>query len=260
MATLTPRFIAGSTAQLPNHNGMGDVGVHYLWLNDKPVQNKGDTPAPMPLPYIATLINLARANPLVAFHLWLDDRFMGENYAHSLKQAIDKHVPGKNVTLGDLKLIGPYAHNPIFAPEKQHNLFARVDLARLLILDYALATGNRPFVIYSDLDITNPNLSKALGIMRESGLVLAGSRENDRIDTHPENGYLGIGRDSPSAMAFLKTLIEKTIPETGKGYNGYFPFITSVGDYFGEDFNRLISRHIATFQPISQHALPGRTP
>ena len=149
-----------SVVDLPN---LSDFIVNYVWINEDvfSIPSDDDHRAPLcgiPLHYIDQTINNAMRYPDTIFQIWIDPRFLTDTPSIFLLES-HLYMRGQidNIRIRDLNDIDAYKHDPdnFFSPEQGNSIWARVDLARLLVLRHVLDerdSGNK-IALYADFDI-----------------------------------------------------------------------------------------------------------
>lgn len=233
-----------------------NLSLNFIWI--------AATQRNIPEPLMVNARAIADKYPKVTINIWLDMCGVGNN-TPALLQRMNKECSDFNITFQSLDEIPEYTINPLFRKPhvnlKKANdpLWQRVDLARLLVLDYVLTHHDFDDAIYSDLDInltksfqetftefvTSPDNTAASEIegefithnfsapaafltasdtLNEHGLVVG----RKALGRGVENHFIGIGRDK---VSFLRdVMINETRAFIGKGFNGWDGLIAALED------------------------------
>ncbi|MBN8520441.1 MAG: hypothetical protein J0L77_00900 [Alphaproteobacteria bacterium] len=210
------------------------VIVNYLWINKN---RPADEPAPLcsvPLESVHRALENANRYPNASFSLWLDPKTLDDSSRFFVASYIYAHSQHRNVNIQNLRDIPAYAGNPIFRPEKNHDIWARCDLARYLVLQHILNVMKPDYAIYSDLDMKDVCIEEACRIMDVHGLAIAAYRhiEYGLVFKGLENSYLAISRHVTQGIDTLNSLIEYGQRDAREGDNGYNSFIYLVREHF----------------------------
>ncbi len=212
------------------------VVVNYLWITQKRSEYEPVPLCSMPLESLHRAIENANRYPNAFFSLWLDPKTLDDSSRFFVTSYIYAHAQHRNLNIQNLRDIPAYAENPIFNPDKNHDIWARCDLARYLVLAHVLTMPMTDYAIYSDLDMKDVCVDEACRIMDIHGLAIAAYRDahaNGLVDEGLENGYLGVSRHAPRALTALGRLIQHVTEDAQRGYHGFNSFINAACDYFG---------------------------
>lgn len=217
--------------------------LNYVWVNKEPFARDDKKSCGVPLHYLDHSIANAKRYSDTQVDVWLDNSLLDQS---SIDMAA-RHLAASgasNIHLRNLNDI-PSFHDlkstlldhtrdiaalRAISPEEQtfehHNIWGRVDLARLLVLQHSLEKSGVHDVIYSDFDATDVFLDdpKAQTNLEKYGMAfgLAPSSTTGKYEVI-ENGYLAFRRDRMDKALFDRILSE-TKKEVAAGYNGYGPF------------------------------------
>ena len=146
---------------------------------------------------------------------------------------------------------------------EHENIWGRVDLARLLVIDYVLNASSCRDVIYSDFDASDVSLNnpKAQSLLDKHGMLfgLAPSSSTGIFEIL-ENGYMAFRRDRMD-MSLFKKILHETEKEVSQGYNGYGPFYKELESWCADrcisDFPSSIGIPLL---PSMRHEIPTSHP
>jgi hypothetical protein len=213
-----------------------DVIVNYLWISKKRSEYERAPMCSVPLESVHRAIENANRYPNASFSLWLDPKTIDDSTHFFVTSYLYAHSHHRNINIRNLRDIPAYTENPIFNPDKNHDIWARCDLGRYLVLEHVLLETKPDYAIYSDLDMKDVCVDEACRIMDTHGLAIAAYRHehaNGLVDEGLENGYLGVSRHLPPAMNALGRLIQHVTTDAQRGYHGFNSFVNAACDYFG---------------------------
>jgi hypothetical protein len=250
--------------------------LSFMWIeaNAIPMPNDIDqVTCPIPKKLMDNVVLTAKSYPDVPVSLWVDIYGVGNN-TPSILRKLNEVSPEPNITFRALDDIRVYQINPLFSKpsinlDNPHDpLWQRVDLARLLAIDYSLVNDDVDAAIYSDMDrllvkkcllgkisghfkqampsLYAPWLETALDKIKKHGMV-TGKDSNKSI---PENQFMGF---SKNRQMFLRdVLIFNTAKVTNEGDNGWRGHIATFNKLALRPFDLSISQvtcHIPTIDP-----------
>lgn len=191
--------------------------VNYVWINANSLPADNSL-CSVPLKYLDNAYNNARLYPEARFMIWIDKKMIDPLsdffvLSHGYLSAPD------NVEYRDLRDIEAVNELPLFDencenqmqdeyPDRTDNIWGRVDLARLLVIQDNLNQHSKYYQLYADFDVQDvklncPNMYKALST---DGLYIGTTFSTNMM----ENGYLCFGKGE--GMRYLKhDLIPLTI-------------------------------------------------
>ena len=204
--------------------------INYVWINKE--MDSGDRKAmcSVSFKHIDCAYKNARKYPDARVKIWIDYRFLDERSKECLQNHHDMFAP-KNVEFCDLNDIESYRENETFKPGTTKDIWGRVDLARLIVLDHVLKNEPEPHVFYADFDVPDMKIEDARRLMDTHGLALGttgaehGPLGRILLSDHDllENGYFAF-KKSENGAGFLKDLLAKTFERYGQDPNGYYAF------------------------------------
>ena len=129
--------------------------VNYVWINKVkfPQDNTGDSNklCGVPLHYLDKTIHNAKRYPHAQFNIWIDWRYLDQ----SSRFWVDSYIYSQNcsnINACDLVNIPSYSCEDNFSPNRGKDIWARVDYARLLVLQHVLNHNRWSQVFYRDFD------------------------------------------------------------------------------------------------------------
>lgn len=205
-----------------------DQIVNYVWINErkfKPdLDDKSSPLCGVPLHYIDRAIHNAKRYPEVKFNIWVDWRFLDQ----SSKFFLESHVyfaNCSNISVRDLTDIPSYAIECDFAPNVEKDIWAKVDYARLLVLEYMLNKNPDAQIFYSDFDINDifANKNEIGYSLKNFGLVLA------YVEGYGyENSAIGFSVKGGEVLKILSDITKKPF---GMDCEGYTEILTVLKQY-----------------------------
>ncbi len=213
-----------------------DCVINYVWLNKYPDTDGRAHRCSVSFKHLDCAYENARKYPDARVKIWVDYNLLDARSRDCLQEHFDRFAP-KNAELVDINDILEFRNSKVFQPETLGSLWARVDLARLIVLDHVLKNEPERHAIYADFDVPDVKVRKAKIKMGQYGLALgttgAGmlSRIWDKMMAGElENGYFAFRRDS-RGLEFLTKLINKTFESANSGNNGYAAFSAAAGEW-----------------------------
>ena len=210
-----------------------DVLVNYVWLNAEPDVPDRVAESSVPLRYLDEAYANARRYPAVRFKIWFDESMLDARTRRCVGDHRQRRAPA-NIAFSDLNQIPAFRAEPIFADAARTDIWARVDYARLLVLDHALASEPETYVVYADFDIPRLHLRAARKKMEAHGVVLVtgGAIRHwppclNRRRADLQNSYLGFqkAQDGPEKLA---ALLRVTRVAALAGQNGFAALSTQL--------------------------------
>ena len=187
--------------------------LNYVWINKEPIITHEDGElCGIPLNRIDRAHQNAKAYPETAFNIWVDYKLLDCSTRFFIESHDHINSPD-NVQLRDLNDIPTYAENAHFSPEGGTDIWARVDYARLLVLEHCLKTTDVDVAFYSDFDTRDVSIEnkEALKSLHKYGVVLGSVIKDDGGKGMVENGYFGLCKET--GEHFLDSYL---LPETEK--------------------------------------------
>jgi hypothetical protein len=202
--------------------------VNYVWINKerladvKDEQQAGDDKRPpmcsVPLRFLDNAYENARLYPAAAFTIWYDKAMMDPLSEFFVISHGFFNAPS-NVEFKDLRTIDSYAALAVFNVDEPKDIWARVDLARLLVLQHGLnEKGTRDYHLYSDFDVKDVllNSTRMERSLQDFGLFLGSTLEHNML----ENGYMCFNK-TVGAAYLSERLIPATITSSNQGRDGW---------------------------------------
>lgn len=219
-----------------------DCAIHYLWLNKEADVPGRPFPCSLPLKLLDRAYSNAAKYPKAKVNIWLDFRFLDEtSFSHLREYQAAKGR--KNVQIKDLTDIPAYHEKKLFRPGTKTHIWSRVDFARIIVLDDALANQPEKYAIYADLDVKDVRLYEAKQRMDKLdfavaktgaathilGDVFIGGMGWDFLSMHTEieNGYIAFKKND-AGKALLQELLSLTRGAAKLDCNGYSAFLSWV--------------------------------
>lgn len=224
----------------------GNIALNYVWINKEPHDYDVDEVlCGVPLQNIDRVITNAKRYPEAAVTLWLDYDLLDDASIHMVASHIyiqDAH----NIKIRDLREIPSFQENTFlfdwersglsrsgiegFSEDDTHNIWGRVDLARLLAVRHTLDEG-ASYALYSDFDNedVSSNATPMLERLRHHNMVFGVTKTGGKYDIF-ENSYFAFGQQR-SDERYLDRLIDATVEDVRKGMNGYGAYYMAIGDY-----------------------------
>ena len=207
--------------------------VNYVWINkDCPAGLKAkpssgcDEKQPscsVPLNHLDKAYENAKRYPAADFTIWYDKAMMDPLSEFFMISHSYLNAPS-NVVFKDLRMLGTYNALDVFNVYEPKDIWARVDLARLLVLQHGLnQTKTRDYQLYSDFDVEDVRLNSThmQYSLRDEGLFLGATLEHNML----ENGYMCF--DKNAGAAYLKDrLIPSTLDTSNRNENGWRVYLS----------------------------------
>lgn len=211
--------------------------VNYVWVNQT-IQTDQDLENPIPQLYLDNMLEVKRQNPDLNVYLWIDRSLLTKQQTDYLEAQIKEDET--KIKIWDLRSeIDGYRNSELFshaafqaeaeklAEDKKNGvkterplIWRQVDLARVLVMDHVLETGQQENVFYADMDLKpeKPNLKSAElhNILNEHGAVLG----KCDIHHHVENGFIGVRKGSEAHVLLHDYLLPETIKEAQEALFG----------------------------------------
>ncbi len=204
---------------------MSRYHVNYVWINRQagPLE---DVACSVPLRYLDIAYENARKYPKAQFTIWMDRALLDPRTAFFLASHAYFDAPD-NLNFADLRDISVYAQSEVYDVEKPKDIWARVDLARLLVLSHQLndADNKADFQLYTDFDVPDVKLDcqRMYRILNHHGLFVGMTLKYDIL----ENGYLSFNKTA--GKEFLeKDLLPRTMNAAKAGLDGYKPLVKTL--------------------------------
>jgi len=165
--------------------------VNYLWMNQNP-----HVPQAIPSNSFFNLQQNAARYPDALFNLWIEDH-----------QAYKAYAIPPNVKIHELRSIPALTNFPLLSSDKAEHIWAKVDMARLLVLQHTLLS-DCTVSLYADFDIEDISLSSK-GFqerMNTYGVVVGASFnpvERNIMHRRAENGYMAFAPDTANLVDFV---------------------------------------------------------
>jgi len=218
-----------------------DCLVNYVWINEFKDNDKRVPECSIPLSYIDRAYKNARRYPHAQFKIWVDYRYLDKRSVNCLSEHYKRYAPG-NVILCDLSTIPAYHENSLFHPEKPRSVWARADLARVIVMHHAVQNEPQPFSIYADFDVEDVRLYEAKQKMEQYGMALGTAREfNWFFSSYEilENSYFAFPKGN-QAKANLGDMLSRTLESASKDGNGFQPLLHLAREWADEKKRDLI--------------------
>ncbi len=206
----------------PEAEDMARYHVNYVWVNrDKGAQE--DAACSVPLRYLDMAYKNARKYPDAKFTIWFDYALFDDKTNFFIASHQYFTAP-KNVQFKNLRDIERYAASEVYDVDRPKDIWARVDLARLLVLQHQLNdTDNKAdYQLYSDFDVPDVKLDcgRMYSILHKYGLFIGKTLKHNIV----ENGYLCFDRQD--GKDFLEQrLLPRTTNSAKAGLDGYLPLM-----------------------------------
>lgn len=178
--------------------GYQDLAIiaNYIWM-----RKDRQTPHVIPSHFFCNMQRNAARYAHAVFNLWVEDPEACEAYA----------IP-ENTTIHDLRSLLEFSKIPILASDQAEHIWAKVDIARLLVLKQTLLSPDCTVSLYTDFDIEdiaiyNAGFQKRLA---HYGVVIGGSfNPNDPATVHrrAENGYMAFIPETAPILDFVYEFI-----------------------------------------------------
>ncbi len=212
-----------------------NIIANYVWINKQPCAEptEDDALCGVPLHYFDKAYENAKKHPDVTFNLWVDFNFLDLSSRFFIESHAYLFAPN-NLNLRSLHEIDDYKNDPRFAVNTKENIWARVDLARLLVLSHCFKTTASKQVFYTDFDLDD---IQVLDEAVQNSLSIHNMVFGKTKSHHIENGYMGfqIGKGAD----FLNSiLIPRTKEESRGEKNGYGALYYGLKDHCYQAFYR----------------------
>jgi len=214
--------------------------VNYVWINDTPftpdINDQDSLLCGVPLHYIDRVITNATRYPDAKFNIWFDFEFLDETSRLFIDSAV-YFSRCKNIIIRNLRDIHLYANQDIFATtaayehpsgyfgKQPHCIYARADLARVIVLKHLTDLNPYTPVFYCDFDVENISIEneRVTSKLDEHGMVF-GNTEDDAI----ENGYMAfiasnLTEDVYFNCGTIQLLLQQTQHAASLNKNGWRP-------------------------------------
>lgn len=186
--------------------------VNYVWINEYPVSPYDevidDKLCHMPLHYIDKALHNARRYTDAQFFIWIDKAKLDPMSLFWLDSYINiQSVP--NISVRDLNEIPAFHNDERFGNEEYYCLWAKLDYARLLVLENLLAEMPWKQVFYCDFDANDIEINKDCiqSALDNWGMVIATTKCNKY-----ENSFFGFSEKG-------NYLFSKLLGESYKNFN-----------------------------------------
>tara|TARA_R110002126_G_scaffold13118_3_gene56541 strand:- start:57773 stop:58594 length:822 start_codon:yes stop_codon:yes gene_type:complete len=195
--------------------------VNYVWINDqKQEPNEGGAACSMPLKLLDRVFNNANKYPDAQYNIWVDRDLM-DPLSHFFIVSHAYLASANNVkfrSLRDVAKINEY--DDIFGEKKPKHIWARVDLARILVLEHQLKENPDPLrlQLYSDFDVKDLKLrcKHMKNTLNRHGMFFGRTLG---VSAMLENGYMCFGQNGRD---FLEgKLLPKTMEAVHADNNGW---------------------------------------
>lgn len=220
---------------------MSNPAVNYVWISKEPIKAGQE---PIPLRNLERAFDNAERYPNASFIVWSDSRMIDECAQSTLADIFNKYAPD-NMISRDLRDIPFYNACPIFN-SGQFDIWAKVDLARLVVLEHGFYTLPHDTMFYADFDLENVRVSdpEITALLDEYGMVFGATRE-EAI----ENGYMGF-RGGAGRSFLIEKLIPNTLVDTSLNGNGFPAMLRSLKEWSGSnDFGSFYHLAIEVLEP-----------
>jgi hypothetical protein len=215
--------------------------VNYVWINkDCPARPKakppsgGDAKQPscsVPLNLLDKAYENAKRYPAADFTIWYDKAMMDPLSEFFMISHSYLNAPA-NVEFKDLRTLDAYEALGVFSVSQPKDIWARVDLARLLVLQHGLSqAGTQDYQLYSDFDVEDLclNSTRMQCSLKDEGLFLGATIEHNML----ENGYMCFDRNA--GAAYLKDrLIPATLDTSNQNENGWRIYLSVFREWAEE--------------------------
>lgn len=212
-----------------------DFTVNYVWINTRADTATRYAPCTVPLKHLDCAYANARRYPNARFMIWFDDMLIDDRTRKYIEDHRRKNAPA-NVSFRNLSEIGPYRSCAAFRDgDTLKDIWARVDFARLLVLQYVLREEPENNAVYADFDVRDVKLRQAKMKIDTYGFALGTTGGSPtllgrtvgligdtlmKMDYVTENGYFAFSR-KPAGRALLDHLSDKTFYEAAANRNGF---------------------------------------
>lgn len=210
----------------------GGTILNYIWISPNISKTIPQSLCSVPLHYMDMAFQNAQRYPDASFRIWFDFSLLDASSIYFVKSHFSIFAP-ENITLHDLSDrksgIPFYRDEKYFAPNMDRDnsgIWARVDLARLVVLQHCFQTTPAENVFYADFDTDDVDLDKrrVRSRLNKYGVVVARTRKDCF-----ENNFIGLRRDPG-----MRLLAEKFIPQTIELFaqkNGYVAFLRVMNEF-----------------------------
>lgn len=196
--------------------------LNYVWINQdyvcKPIASPWDAVSRDSLDTV--FANAARYEN-VQFIIWVDCGVL--NFDSSMGADSHAITTLPNVQMRNLRDILTHSEVPFFNPHYTPYIWARVDYAKLKVVEHTLEETDAEYVFFSDLDIERTCLAhnKVQTNLSQYGVIVGGNW----IDP-VENAYMGVRRGE--GEEFFRALLKDTWYAVLEDGNGYYPMRRAV--------------------------------
>lgn len=211
--------------------------LNYVWINKQPLghSKSGELEGELlPDKYVANVVKLALMYPQTEFILWTDANLMTALGIVRLRDVFSAQNGLSNISVRDLNEIPGYKDEPFFTALSDADvdvpsnsgyalIWRKVDLARIIVLDYMLSTKDDAIIFYCDLDIIDPQISspRVHELLVQNGLVFARTDRNGlAVGYGLENQFIGVNQNGRSFITnhLLPATRQSTIERGGSGW------------------------------------------
>ncbi len=220
--TLTSAFQAYNSNQ--NESSAltrADFTVNYLWINetifDPDWTSKTEPLCAIPLHLVDQAIKTAKQYPDTDIRIWTDpELYKNSPTQFILESFLYAHEWPSNITLCNIRDIESYSEDSFFDINSKTSIWARVDLARLLLLQHCLIADQSTHKahIYADFDTQDVfhNFDKIEYAISNFGIALGCVKSPNPVfdygDKAIENSYLAISNQQ---------IMDRIVRETYEG-------------------------------------------
>ena len=215
---------------LDAHETDGKI-INYLWIDSKKFKGHQNALCSLPFKLLDKAIENAKRYPEHKFKLWIDYEMTDETSLYLIASHL--YIQGiTNIEIENLRDIPSYDQCSFFSHDSDYtkSIWARVDTARLLVLQHCLETTKAAQVFYSDFDIDDVGVNRddVQDILSNHGFVIG----HAEASTILENQYFGIGRNDNHN--FLQKVIRKTVREisdfASNGWNSMKKAVAKINE------------------------------
>jgi hypothetical protein len=200
--------------------------VNYVWINKTPVQpDEEGALCGVPLHYLDKAIANARKYPEAQFNIWIDKSLLDPMSQFFVASHLNiANVP--NLRLRSLGEVPAYHAYRIFRQCNESTIKARVDFARLLVLEHEFETTDAARIFYADFDIEDVKINSQpiRQRMDDLGMVFGATYK-----LPVENSYMGFTR--PNCETFLADLLSSSEDAAMKGEPCWKPLFDDLAGW-----------------------------
>lgn len=250
---------------------MSDNILNYIWIKNPFASpgNENGTVSAVPQHYLENAFRISNEHPHIDVIVWYDSSLHSNQEIQALEKTSNKP---KNLVFRDLNEIREYvddpvtqqaASNAVYDSYYKNPIWKKVDLTRIIVLDYLFRTTTAEVVFYSDFDIMRPDIdtkhSQAM-LGRDGALFMAAQGKSfDPTLNYPgsgqsylENQFIGFSR------RLEKLLRNDLLPNTRdcclKGGTGWPALCNFVYEHIMRSDEEAGSSR-APSRPTSQHPI-----